>query len=159
MTGSLSCWLLHTDTRRTACPSSKYPSLRPSPLRRWNQVELDLVSVQDLHTEIDPTSETIMLLLGIERHNQWTRCTMESSDDRSWRPLTSASWKRSHLNFQSKSWSKKGRCSVSVVVQVWVLPTAHLDYRRKTVLGSQIQQASPGWIWRPGLPKTGRKVL
>ena len=23
---------------------------------------------------------------------------------------------------------------------------ANLDYRRKTVLGSQIQQASPGWI-------------
>ena len=31
---------------RTAWSSSKYPSTRPSLLRRWNQVELDLVAVK-----------------------------------------------------------------------------------------------------------------
>ena len=32
--------------RRTAYPSSKYPSTCPSLLRRWNQVELDLIAIE-----------------------------------------------------------------------------------------------------------------
>ena len=77
---------MDTGIRRTACPSSKYPSTRPSLLRRRKQVELDLVAVEvDAMCDLKRPSDSLVVIqsddhaahdfssCGFRRHLQSTK--------------------------------------------------------------------------------------